>query len=96
MSSPIKINWKGESVLNKCICKNIKTYNNKKQVINTPVERGHTKKFYPTTHMLVMLKILQARLQQHMNHEFPDVQAGFKKAKEPEIKLPTSIGSSKQ
>ena len=27
----------------------------------------------------VMLKILQARLQQYMNHELPDVQAGFKK-----------------
>ena len=25
----------------------------------------------------VMLKILQAKLQQDMNHEFPDVQAGF-------------------
>ena len=25
----------------------------------------------------VMLKILQARLQQYMNHELPDVQAGF-------------------
>ena len=25
----------------------------------------------------VMLKILQARLQQHVNHELPDVQAGF-------------------
>ena len=25
-----------------------------------------------------MLKILQARLQQYMNHEFPDVQAGFR------------------
>ena len=24
-----------------------------------------------------MLKILQARLQQHVNHELPDVQAGF-------------------
>ena len=39
----------------------------------------------------VMLKILQARLQQYVNHEFPDVQAG--KAEEPEIKLPTSSGS---
>ena len=29
-----------------------------------------------------MLKILQARLQQYMNHELPDVQAGFKKGKE--------------
>ena len=27
----------------------------------------------------VMLKILQARLQQYVNHEFPDVQAGFRK-----------------
>ena len=28
-----------------------------------------------------MLKNLQARLQQYMNHEFPDVQAGFRKGK---------------
>ena len=27
----------------------------------------------------VMLKILQARLQQYVNHELPDVQAGFRK-----------------
>ena len=42
-----------------------------------------------------MLKILQARLQQYMNHELPDVQAGklLEKAEEPEIKLPTSAGS---
>ena len=90
----------------------------------------------------VMLKILQARLQQYVNCEFPDVQAGFRKgggtrdqianicwiikkakscskfskigfnsmwtknfemfklvlekAEEPEIKLPTSVGSSKK
>ena len=40
----------------------------------------------------VMLKILQARLQQYVNHELPDVQARFRK----EIKLPTSIRSSKK
>ena len=28
-----------------------------------------------------MLKILQVRLQQYMNHEFPDVQAGFRKGR---------------
>ena len=28
-----------------------------------------------------MLKILQARLQQYMNRELPDVQAGFKKGR---------------
>ena len=30
----------------------------------------------------VMLKILQARLQQYENHELPDVQAGFRKGRE--------------
>ena len=29
----------------------------------------------------VMLKILQAKLQQNVNHEFPDVQAGFRKGR---------------
>ena len=44
----------------------------------------------------VMLKILQSRLQQYVNHELPDVQAGFRKGRGTEIKLPTSIGSSKK
>ena len=30
----------------------------------------------------VMLKILQARLQQYVNHELPDVQSGFRKGRE--------------
>ena len=29
----------------------------------------------------IMLKILQARLQQYVNHELPDVQAGFRKGR---------------
>ena len=44
----------------------------------------------------VMLKIFQARLQQYVNRELPDVQAGFRKAEEPVIKLPTSAGSWKK
>ena len=44
----------------------------------------------------VMLKILHASLQQYVNHELPDVQAGFRKAEKPEIKLPTSSGSWKK
>ena len=44
----------------------------------------------------VMPKILQVRLQQHVNCELPDVQAGFRKAEEPEIKLPISAGSLKK
>ena len=43
-----------------------------------------------------MLKILQTRLQQYMNDELPDIQAGFRKGRGPEIKLPTSAGSWKK
>ena len=35
----------------------------------------------------VMLKILQAMLQQSMNHEIPDVQAGFRKGRETRIQI---------
>ena len=38
----------------------------------------------------VMLKILQARLQQYMNHELSDFKLDLEKAEESEIKLPTS------
>ena len=34
-----------------------------------------------SSHTLVKLKILQASLQQHMNHELPEVQAGFRKGR---------------
>ena len=44
----------------------------------------------------VMLKILQARLQEHMNHDFQMFKLVLEKAEEPEIKLPTSGGSSKK
>ena len=44
----------------------------------------------------VMLRILQARLQQYVNCELPDVKLVLKKAEEPEIKLATSAGSSKK
>jgi len=44
----------------------------------------------------VMLIILQARLQQYVNHEIPDVQADLENPEEAEIKLPTSIGLSKK
>ena len=45
------------------------------------------------TSILTEPKIIQARLQQYVNHELPDVQAGFRKGRKPEIKLPTSAGS---
>ena len=50
--------------------------------------KGNAKKFssYHTIALIshaskVMLKILQARLQQYMNRELPDVQAGFRKGR---------------
>ena len=44
----------------------------------------------------VMLKILQARLQQYVNRELPDVQPGFRKGRGSRDQLPTSAGSSKK
>ena len=44
----------------------------------------------------VILKILQARLQQYVNHEFQMFKLDLENAEEPEIKLPTSIGSLKK
>ena len=52
---------------------------------HTVVVISHTSK--------VMLKILQARLQQYMNRELPDVKLILEKEEEPEIKLPASVGS---
>ena len=51
-------------------------------------KKGNAKKCsnYPTIALIshtskVMLKILQARLQQYMNRELPDVQPGFRKGR---------------
>ena len=44
----------------------------------------------------VMLKILQDRLQQYVNHELQDVKLVLEKAEGLEIKLPTSAGSLKK
>ena len=54
---------------------------------NAQLNSSHTSK--------VMLKILQARLQQYVNRELPDVQAGFRKGRGTKIELPTSTGSQK-
>ena len=66
-------------------------------------KKGNTKEYsnYCTIALIscaskVMLKIVQARLQQYMNCELPYVQLDLEKAEEPEIKLPTSVGSLKK
>ena len=40
-----------------------------------------------------MLKILQARLQQYMNHELPDIKAGFRKSRRTRDEIPKSVRS---
>ena len=44
----------------------------------------------------VMLKILQARLQQYVNHELPEVQAGFRKGRGTKDQIANILGSSKK
>ena len=76
----------------------------KRSVFIPILKKGNAKgcSNYRTTALIshaskVMLKILQARLQQYVNHELPNIQAGFRKGRgEPEIKLTTSTGSLKK
>ena len=44
----------------------------------------------------VMLKVIQARLQQYVNCELPDVQVGFRKGRGTRDQLPTSAGLLKK
>ena len=60
-----------------------------KKVLFIPIpKKGNAKEYsnYSTIALIshtsqVMLKILQARLQQYVNYEFPHVQAGFRKGR---------------
>ena len=75
----------------------------KRSVFNPISKKGNAKECsnYCTIVLIshvgkVMLKILQARLQQYMNCELPDVQAGFRKGRGTRDPLPTSAGSSQK
>ena len=74
----------------------------KRSVFTVIPRKGNAKECsnYLTTALILhtskIIKILQARLQQHVNHEIPDVQGGFRKGREPEIKLSTSTESLKK
>ena len=76
-----------------------------KRSVFIPVpKKGNTKECsnYHTTALIshtskVMLKILQARFQQYMNHKLPDVQAGFRKGRGTRDQIANwSAGSSKK
>ena len=44
----------------------------------------------------IMLKVLQAKLQQYMNCELPDIQAGFRKGRGTRDQIANIVGSSKR
>ena len=52
-----------------------------KRFVFIPIQTKAMPKNAQTTAQFQILKILQARLQQYMNHELPDVQAGFRKGR---------------
>ena len=60
-----------------------------KRIVFIPIPKKGNAKVFPNYHTIslishtskVMLKILQARLQQYVNHELPDVQAVFRKGR---------------
>ena len=60
-----------------------------KRSVFTPIPKKGNAKECSNYHIIAlishagkrMLKILQARLQQYVNHELPDVQAGFRKGR---------------
>ena len=62
---------------------------NWKRSVFIPTPKKGNAKEYSNCHRIalishaskIMLKILQTRLQQHVNHELPDVQAGFRKGR---------------
>ena len=75
-----------------------------KKSVSIPVPKKSNAKECSNYHTIVLishaskviLKILKNRLQQYINHELPDVQTGFRKPEESEIKLITYTRSSKK
>ena len=69
---------------------------------SNPKERQRQRMFdYHTIALIshdskVILKLLQARLQQYVNRELPDVQGGFRKGRGTRDQLPTSVSERKQ
>ena len=75
-----------------------------KRSVCIPIPKKGKAKEYSNYHTIalishaskIMLKILQARLQQYVNQELQMYKLSLEKAKEPEIKLPTGAGSQKK
>ena len=75
-----------------------------KRSVFIPIPKKSNDKECPNYHTIavnshtskVMCRILQARLQQYVNWELSDAQAGLEEAQKPETKLPTSTKSQKK
>ena len=75
-----------------------------KRSVFIPIPKKSNAKEYSNYHMIAlishaskeMLKILQARFQQYCTENFQMFKLDLEKAEQPEIKLSTSIGSSKK
>ena len=61
-----------------------------------PKNAQTTAQLYSSHTSKVMLKIPQARLQQYVNREPPDVQAGFRKGRGTRDQIANTTGSSKK
>ena len=75
----------------------------KRSVFISVPNEGNTKEYsnYPAIVLIshaskIMLKILQARLQQYVNQELPDVQAGFRKSRGPRDQITNIHRESKR
>ena len=88
------------NISNYCISKRVK-YN---KPVFIPIPKEDTPKECSNYHTIalishaskVVLKILQARLQPHVNRELPDVQAGFRKGRGTRDQIVNIRGSSKK
>ena len=75
-----------------------------KRPVFIPIPKKHNAKECSNYHIIalishaskVMLKILWARLQQYVNHELPNIQAGFRKARDQSAKHPLNHQKSKR
>ena len=63
---------------------------------SNPKERQCQRMLNRTVASKVMLKILQARLQQYVNWELPDVQAGFRKGRETRDQIANIIEKARE
>ena len=96
-STQTRVHWIGDAI------QPFRAQDWKRSVFIPISKKGNAKEcsYYRTIALIshaskVMLKILQATLQQYMNHELPDVQAGFRKDRGTRHQIVTSVGSSKK